>query len=124
MRHKKSGRQLNRNSSHRKAMMKNLTLSLFEFEKIKTSISKAKELRRVAEPLITLAKQDNLMRRRLAYSKIRSKKIVKKLYGVISKNPYKFLSRSQLNNNKTRAIADFISGMTDRYAINLYSSKK
>ena len=80
MRHKKSGRQLNRNSSHRKAMLKNLTLSLFEFEKIKTSISKAKELRRVAEPLITLAKQDNLMRRRLAYSKIRSKKIVKKLF--------------------------------------------
>ena len=80
MRHKKSGRQLNRNSSHRKAMMKNLTLSLFEFEKIKTSVSKAKELRRVAEPLITLAKQDNLMRRRLAYSKIRSKKIVKKLF--------------------------------------------
>ncbi len=74
MRHKKSGRQLNRNSSHRKAMMKNLTLSLFEFEKIKTSIPKAKELRRVAEPLITLAKQDNLMRRRLAYSKIRNKK--------------------------------------------------
>jgi len=61
-------------------MLKNLTLSLFEFEKIKTSISKAKELRRVAEPLITLAKQDNLMRRRLAYSKIRSKKIVKKLF--------------------------------------------
>ena len=58
--------------------MKNLTLSLFEFEKIKTSIPKAKELRRVAEPLITLAKQDNLMRRRLAYSKIRNKKIVKK----------------------------------------------
>ena len=54
----------------------------------------------------------------------KGKKIVKKLYGVISKNPYKFLSRSQLNNNKTRAIADFISGMTDRYAINLYSSKK
>ena len=80
MRHKKSGRQLNRNSSHRKAMMKNLTLSLFEFEKIKTSIPKAKELRRVVEPLITLAKQDNLMRRRLAYSKIRNKKIVKKLF--------------------------------------------
>jgi len=52
------------------------------------------------------------------------KKIVKKLYGVISKNPYKFLSSSQLNNNKTRAIADFISGMTDRYAINLYNTKK
>ena len=80
MRHKKSGRQLNRNSSHRKALMKNLTLSLFEFEKIKTSLPKAKELRRVAEPLITLAKTDSLMRRRLAYSKIRSKKLVKKLF--------------------------------------------
>ena len=52
------------------------------------------------------------------------KKIVKNLYSLISKNPYKFLSRSQLNNNKTRAIADFISGMTDRYAVNLYNSKK
>jgi large subunit ribosomal protein L17 len=60
--------------------MKNLTLSLFEFEKIKTSLPKAKELRRVAEPLITLAKTDSLMRRRLAYSKIRSKKLVKKLF--------------------------------------------
>tara|TARA_B100001175_G_scaffold284014_1_gene264159 strand:+ start:33 stop:440 length:408 start_codon:yes stop_codon:yes gene_type:complete len=80
MRHGKSGRQLNRNSSHRKALMKNLTMSLFEFEKIKTSLPKAKELRRVAEPLITLAKTDSLMRRRLAYSKIRSKKLVKKLF--------------------------------------------
>ena len=52
------------------------------------------------------------------------KKIVKKLYGLIYKNPYKFLERDQLKENKTRAIADFISGMTDRYAINLYNSKK
>ena len=80
MRHRKSGRQLNRNSSHRKALMKNLTLSLFEYEKITTSLPKAKELRRVAEPLITLAKEDTLMRRRLAYSKIQSKKLVKKLF--------------------------------------------
>ena len=80
MRHQKSGRQLNRNSSHRKSMMRNLTISLFEFERISTSISKAKELRRVAEPLITLAKTDSLIRRRLAYSKIRSKKLVKKLF--------------------------------------------
>tara|TARA_B100001564_G_scaffold338837_1_gene331012 strand:- start:2881 stop:3234 length:354 start_codon:yes stop_codon:yes gene_type:complete len=80
MRHRKSGRQLNRNSSHRKALMKNLTLSLFEYEKITTSLPKAKELRRVAEPLITLAKEDTLIHRRLAYSKIRSKKLVKKLF--------------------------------------------
>ena len=80
MRHHKSGSQLNRNSSHRKSLMRNLTISLFEFERISTSISKAKELRRVAEPLITLAKTDSLIRRRLAYSKIRSKKLVKKLF--------------------------------------------
>ncbi len=80
MRHKKNGRQLNRNSSHRKALMKNLTLSLFKYEQIETSLAKAKELRRTAEPLITLAKKDNLMRRRIAYSKIRNKQVVKKLF--------------------------------------------
>tara|TARA_Y100000768_G_scaffold93381_1_gene67519 strand:+ start:150 stop:503 length:354 start_codon:yes stop_codon:yes gene_type:complete len=80
MRHKKDGRQLNRNSSHRKSLMKNLTLSLFKHEQIETSLAKAKELRRTAEPLITLAKKDNLMRRRMAYSKIRDKQIVKKLF--------------------------------------------
>ena len=80
MRHKKSGRQLNRNSSHRKSLMKNLTLSLFKHEQIVTSLAKAKELRRTAEPLITLAKKDNLMRRRMAYSKIRDKQVVKKLF--------------------------------------------
>ncbi len=80
MRHKKDGRQLNRNSSHRKSLMKNLTLSLFKYEQIETSLAKAKELRRTAEPLITLAKKDNLMRRRMAYSKIRDKQIVKKLF--------------------------------------------
>ena len=80
MRHKKSGRQLNRNSTHRKSLMKNLTLSLFKHEQIETSLAKAKELRRTAEPLITLAKKDNLMRRRMAYSKIRDKQVVKKLF--------------------------------------------
>ena len=75
MRHRKSGRQLNRNSSHRKALMKNLATSLFMSEKIITSIPKAKELRRVAEPLITLAKEDSLMRRRLAYSRIQDKRL-------------------------------------------------
>lgn len=80
MRHKKNGRQLNRNSSHRKSLMKNLTLSLFKHEQIETSLAKAKELRRTAEPLITLAKKDSLMRRRMAYSKIRDKQVVKKLF--------------------------------------------
>lgn len=80
MRHKKNGRQLNRNSSHRKSLMKNLTLSLFKYEQIETSLAKAKELRKTAEPLITLAKKDSLMRRRMAYSKIRDKQVVKKLF--------------------------------------------
>ena len=80
MRHQKSGRKLNRNSSHRNALMKNLTISLFQFERISTSLSKAKELRKVAEPLITLAKTDSLIRSRLAYSKKRSKKVVNKLF--------------------------------------------
>ena len=83
MRHHKSGRQLNRNSSHRKALMRNLTTSLFQYERISTTLSKAKELRKIAEPLITLAKTDSLTRRRLAYSKIRSKKLVKKLFEVL-----------------------------------------
>ena len=73
MRHQKSGRQLNRNSSHRKALMRNLATSLFQYERISTTLSKAKELRKIAEPLITLAKTDSLTRRRLAYSKFRSK---------------------------------------------------
>ena len=83
MRHKKSGRQLNRNSSHRKAMFKNMVISLFEHEHIETSLAKAKELRKTAEPLITLAKNDTLMRRRLAYSRLGNKKIVKKLFEVL-----------------------------------------
>ena len=83
MRHKKSGRQLNRNSSHRKAMFKNMAISLFEHEHIETSLAKAKELRKTAEPLITLAKNDTLMRRRLAYSRLGNKKIVKKLFEVL-----------------------------------------
>ena len=81
MRHKKSGRQLNRNSSHRKAMFRNMTISLVEHEKIKTTLPKAKELRGFAEPLITLAKKDNLSNRRLAFNRIRSKSAVGKLFG-------------------------------------------
>ena len=80
MRHRKSGRQLNRNSSHRQAMFKNMTVSLFEHELIKTTVPKAKELRRVAEPLITLAKEDSVANRRLAFSRTRSKEAVGKLF--------------------------------------------
>ncbi len=81
MRHRKSGRQLNRNSSHRKAMFRNMTCSLFEHEVIKTTVPKAKELRRVAEPLITLAKSDSVANRRLVFSRTRSKETVGKLFG-------------------------------------------
>lgn len=72
MRHRKSGRQLNRNSAHRKAMFKNMAVSLIEHGLIKTTLPKAKELRRVAEPLITLAKIDSVANRRLAFSRTRS----------------------------------------------------
>jgi len=80
MRHRKSGRQLGRNSSHRKAMFKNLTASLFEHEVIKTTLPKAKELRRHAEPLITMAKEDSVSKRRLAFSRLRSDQAVGKLF--------------------------------------------
>ena len=81
MRHRKAGRQLNRNSSHRKAMFRNMTASLIEHELIKTTVPKAKELRRVAEPLITMAKEDNVAKRRLAFSRLRSDAAVGKLFG-------------------------------------------
>ena len=80
MRHRKSGRQLNRNSSHRQAMFRNMAASLIEHEIIKTTLPKAKELRRVAEPLITLAKQDSVANRRLAFDRTRSKAAVGKLF--------------------------------------------
>jgi large subunit ribosomal protein L17 len=80
MRHRQSGRQLNRNSSHRTAMFRNMTISLVEHEIIKTTLVKAKELRSVAEPLITLAKKDSVANRRLAFSRTRSKAIVGKLF--------------------------------------------
>ena len=80
MRHRKSGRQLGRNSSHRKAMFKNLTASLIEHEVIKTTLPKAKELRRHAEPLITMAKEDSASKRRLAFSRLRSDQAVGKLF--------------------------------------------
>ena len=80
MRHRKSGRQLNRNSSHRQAMFKNMSVSLIEHEMIKTTLPKAKELRRHIEPLITLAKQDSVANRRLAFARTRSKEAVGKLF--------------------------------------------
>jgi large subunit ribosomal protein L17 len=84
MRHRKSGRQLNRNSSHRKAMFRNMACSLIEHEVIRTTVPKAKELRRVAEPLITLAKSDSVANRRLAFSRMRSKSAVGKLFSEIA----------------------------------------
>ena len=80
MRHQKSGRILGRNSSHRKAMFRNMAASLFRYEQIRTTVPKAKELRRVAEPLITLAKTSNLANRRLAMSRLGDRDVVTKLF--------------------------------------------
>ncbi|MBK5941313.1 50S ribosomal protein L17 [Halochromatium roseum] len=80
MRHQKTGRKLNRNSAHREAMFRNMAGSLFRHELIKTTLPKAKELRRVAEPLITLAKEDSVHHRRLAFARLRDKEIVGKLF--------------------------------------------
>ena len=83
MRHKKIGRRLGRDSSHRKAMFRNMAASLIEHESISTTLSKAKELRRTLEPLITLAKEDDVSRRRRAFNKIRNKAAVGKLFNEI-----------------------------------------
>ena len=80
MRHKQSGRKLNRNSSHRKAMFRNMAVSLMQHEMITTTVPKAKELRRVAEPLITMAKNDSVARRRTAFSRLRDRDTVTKLF--------------------------------------------
>jgi len=80
MRHRKSGRKFNRNSSHRKAMFRNMSASLFEHELIRTTLAKAKELRGKAEPLITLAKTDSVANRRLAFDRLRDRAIVTKLF--------------------------------------------
>ena len=80
MRHRKSGRKLGRNSSHRKAMYRNMATSLVQHETIKTTLPKAKELRRVVEPLITLAKEDGVSRRRLAFARLRDDAAVGKLF--------------------------------------------
>lgn len=80
MRHRNSGRQLSRNSSHRKAMFRNMAASLLQHEVIKTTVPKAKELRRVAEPLITMAKTDSVHKRRLAFDRLRDRDVVTKLF--------------------------------------------
>jgi large subunit ribosomal protein L17 len=80
MRHRKSGRQLNMNSSHRKALFSNMTNSLFKHELIKTTLPKAKELRGFAEPLITLSKDDSVAKRRLAFARLRDRDMVTKLF--------------------------------------------
>jgi large subunit ribosomal protein L17 len=84
MRHRNSGRKLNRNSSHRKAMFKNMAASLFEHEIIRTTLPKAKELRGVVEPLITLGKKDSVANRRLAFSRLGDRAAVTKLFNEIS----------------------------------------
>ena len=84
MRHMNSGRRLNRNSAHRKAMFRNMTTSLFRHEVIRTTLAKAKELRRTAEPLITLAKMDSVAKRRLAFSRLRDRDIVGKLFNELA----------------------------------------
>ncbi len=83
MRHHKSGRVLGRDSSHRKAMFANMAVSLFTHEQIRTTLPKAKELRRVAEPLITLAKTPSVANRRLAYARLRDREAVSKLFDTI-----------------------------------------
>jgi large subunit ribosomal protein L17 len=83
MRHRKKGRSLGRKSTHRKAMYKNMAVSLIAHETIRTTLPKAKELRRVVEPLITLAKQDGVAHRRLAFDRLRDKASVGKLFDVL-----------------------------------------
>ena len=83
MRHRKAGRKLGRNSAHRKAMYRNMAASMLRHETIRTTLPKAKELRRVVEPLITLAKEDSVANRRLAFDRLRDKEVVGKLFSEI-----------------------------------------
>ena len=86
MRHRKSGRKLNRNSAHRKALFKNLAIALIEQDIIKTTLPKAKELRKFVEPLITIGKEDTVANRRHVFSKLRSDQVVAKLFSEVSVN--------------------------------------
>ncbi len=83
MRHRLGGRKLNRTSSHRESMFKNMAVSLFQHEQIKTTLPKAKELRRVAERLITMGKTPSLANRRLAFARLRDRAAVTKLFDVL-----------------------------------------
>ncbi len=83
MRHRQSGKHLNRTTSHREAMFRNMIVSLFQHELIKTTVVKAKELRRFAEPMITLAKEDSASKRRLAFNRLRDRDIIGKLFTVL-----------------------------------------
>ena|SRR3990167_2107323 len=84
MRHQHSGRYFSRTSAHRKSMFRNMMVSLLKHELIKTTLPKAKELRRYMEPMITLAKKDNLARRRIAFSRLRDREIVTKLFSDVA----------------------------------------
>ena len=84
MRHKKSGRKLNRNAAHRKAMFSNMANALFRYEQIRTTLIKAKELRRLAEPLITKSKLDTVANRRYVFARLRDDEIVAKLFKVLA----------------------------------------
>ena len=86
MRHRKAGRKLNRTSSHRKALLKNLAIALIEQDLIKTTLPKAKELRKFVEPLITLGKEDTVANRRLAFNRLRSEEAVAKLFTSVAVN--------------------------------------
>ena len=86
MRHRKAGRKLNRNSSHRKALLKNLSIALIEREIIRTTLAKAKELRMIIEPLITIGKEDTVANRRLAFNRLRSEEAVAKLFMSVAVN--------------------------------------
>ena len=86
MRHRKAGRKLNRNSSHRKALLKNLSIALIEREIIRTTLAKAKELRMTIEPLITIGKKDTVANRRLAFNRLRSDEAVAKLFTSVAVN--------------------------------------
>jgi len=83
MRHRESGRKLNRTSAHRQTMFRNMAASLIQHELIRTTVPRAKELRRVAEPLITMAKTDSVARRRLAFSRLRDRAAVTKLFNEV-----------------------------------------
>lgn len=118
MRHRHSGRQLGRNSSHRKAMFRNMAASLFRHERIRTTLPKAKELRRVAEPLITLSKNDAVARRRRAYDMLRDREMVTKLFNELgprySKRPGGYLRILKCGfrsgDNAPMAIVELVEG--------------